>query len=105
MKEMSAPAFLATATEKQLQAAVVELARFRGWLPIHIRNMIGNPSGLPDLILLKDGRAVFAELKREGGRLGPRQQEWIARLAGVGFEVRVWFPSDWPEIERTLRDE
>ena len=49
-------------------------------------------------------RLVFAELKREGGKLTPEQEKWIGLLRLVpGVETFVWRPADWPSIVEILR--
>jgi hypothetical protein len=101
---MSAATYKARQTEAQFQATVVKAARTHGWLTIHFPDMLANPSGFPDLILLRRGVCLFVELKRENGKLGPKQAEWIETLDAAGFPVRVWRPSDWDEIEQTLRE-
>ena len=100
--QVGAEHYARTQTEGQFQRAVLDCAAHYGWLALHIRNMLGNPSGFPDLVLFRGRRAVVAELRRENGALGPKQEEWIARLAEHGVEVYVWRPSDWEAIERAL---
>lgn len=106
-------------SEKQFQAAVIELARLRGWRVAHFhdsRRQVGDrlvgdadAAGFPDLCMVRDGHLVFAELKAEKGRVSPAQHEWISVLEAVadwatdGVEVHVWRPSQWSEIEQVLR--
>ena len=101
---------LATITEAQLQAAVIDLARSLGYgatlssrkaelaelatygvepdpltgLVYHPRYSLGSEPGWPDLTLIRrrDRRLVFAELKSEKGVLSPRQTE-VLDLLGV----------------------
>ncbi len=47
-------------------------------------------------------RIVWAELKRERGRLRPTQRRILADLRRAGAEVYLWKPSDWPAIQHTL---
>lgn len=101
---MTAAAYKARQTEAQFQATVRKAAHTHGWLSIHFPDMLANPSGFPDLILLRGGVCLFVELKRENGKLGLKQEEWIETLGAAGFPVRVWRPSDWDEIEQTLRE-
>ncbi len=114
-------------TEAQLERAVVDLAKFNGWLVYHTRNSRGSEPGFPDLVLVRGARLVFAELKTGKGRVSPAQKVWLDALTGVAdeaadraasidgewgagdstefqthVEVATWRPSDWPEIERTL---
>ena len=98
-------------TEADFQATVVELATFAGWRIMHVRRSTerGNRwvtstsiSGWPDLTIWKPGRLLFAELKTESGRLTKHQRDVLQSLAEAGADVRIWRPSDWPEIESTL---
>lgn len=100
---MTKPAFVMS--EAQLQSAVIELARLRGWRVAHSRpamnqrgvwsTPISGDPGFPDLVLARHGRVIFAELKSELGRIGKAQSEWIGALKGPGNEVYVWLPRDW----------
>ena len=64
--------------------------------------------GLPDLIMARRGRVIFAELKSTKGKVRPDQQMWLdeltARVPDVTHEVYTWRPADWQsgEIERVL---
>lgn len=110
-------------SEAELQVAVIDLARLRGWLVHHTRparlsqggwrTPIQGHAGFPDLVMVRDGRVIFAELKRQSGRVAADQQVWLNELltaAGAGHlvrptvEVYLWRPSDWMsgEIGKTL---
>jgi hypothetical protein len=91
--------------ERDFQAAVVELARLSGWRCYHTYDSRRSAHGFPDLVLVRDGRLLFAELKSERGRVTADQRAWLSLLEGCpGVEVYVWRPlaSSWPEIERVL---
>lgn len=109
-------------TEKQFQQQVTDLAKVFGWDFIyHPQLSKWSESGWPDLFLLRvrDRRAIFAELKRDGGRLTERQSvvleflECLAepRCGPANFdpaqrpmvEVFVWRPSDLEAITAVLR--
>jgi len=93
-------------TEKQLQAAVVNLARLLNWRVYHTFLSIRSAPGYPDLCLVRDERLVYAELKGSAGKLSPAQREWLDALDAVpGVETFVWWPEAWlsGEIERVLR--
>lgn len=48
--------------------------------------------GFPDkMILLPNGRVMFAELKRPGGSLRPGQLYWRKRLQTLGFEAEIFY--------------
>ena len=67
-----------------------------------IRRTPRNPAGLPDLILVRRPRVVWAELKSENGTTTEEQQAWLDELAACGQHVYVWYPSSWREIEAVL---
>jgi hypothetical protein len=56
-------------SEAEFQAQVVSLAELRGWRIFHDHDSRRNTAGLPDLILVRRGRLIFAELKSERGRI------------------------------------
>lgn len=103
------------ATEKQFQAALLEYARIRGWLCYHTYDSRRSAAGFPDLVLVRGGDIIFAELKSKGGKVSPAQKHWLDTLAEAAFlinrvkdqspgvEVVVWRPNNWPDIEETLR--
>ena len=99
---MSLPAF---ASERELQSAVIELARRTGWLAFHVidsRKSTG--PGFPDLVLChrETGRVIFAELKGLRGRVSEQQGEWLTALSKGNAESALWRPDDWPHIQQTL---
>lgn len=100
-----------TMTEAQLQVAVIDAAHLFGWLVHHVKpartpdgkyltRIQGDP-GFPDLVLARNGTALFVELKSERGRLTIDQQAWLDHLeppmGGIesDHEVYVWRPEDW----------
>lgn len=101
--EMSAEQYRATVAEHEWQATVVEYAELRGWLVIHVRNMIGNDPGIPDLLCFRGASYVAIELKTPIGTLSAKQREWHARFAAAGGEVLTWRPCDWDEAQEVLR--
>lgn len=84
-------------SEAAFQAAVVELATYRGWMAMHIHDSRrGLGAGYPDLTLVHErtGELLFAELKTHKGRVSQAQQRWIDALAAGGHVVKVWRPAD-----------
>lgn len=82
--------------ERELQRAVVDLAVLKGYRVFHDFDSRRNAAGLPDLLLLKPPRLVFAELKKVGGRVGAAQGEWLDELGRcTSVEAHLWFPDDW----------
>ena len=89
-------------TEKEFDAQVRELCDIYGWRRYHTYRSKHSPAGFPDLVLVRDGRLIFAELKSEKGKLRPEQKEWIAALEETGVEVYVLRPSQLQEIADLL---
>jgi hypothetical protein len=99
----SATAPSAGATEKEFQRAVIDLAERHGWRCYHTGDSRRSEPGYPDLTLVRRGVLVFAELKTEGGKPTAEQRAWLADLEAVpGVTVRLWRPSDWPEVVSLL---
>ena len=92
-------------TERQLQDAVVRLARMSGWLVYHTHDSRGSAPGFPDLCLAREGRLVFAELKSARGRVTPAQRLWLDTLRAGPAEAYLWHPMDWLDgtVERLLK--
>lgn len=45
-------------------------------------------SGFPDLVLARDGRVMFFELKREDGKTTPGQDAWLSALGPDTYVIR-----------------
>ena len=108
-------------TEADFQAAVIELAEAQGWkvahfhdsrrwVPEKIRGVVvhgkwvgdAQAKGWPDLVLVRGGKSLFVELKRDGERPTREQLEWGNALFNAGLNWQLWRPEDWPYIERLL---
>ena len=87
--------------EKDWQKQVVAIARRCGWAVYHTYDSRRSAPGYPDLTLVRE-RLVFAELKREDGKLSSAQEEWLERLRDAGVEVHVWRPSDLRHVHAVL---
>lgn len=98
--------------EKELQRAVVDLARYSGWRVHHTRtvNMAGGgwtspglDKGFPDLVLVGHRRIIFAELKTDRGQTTYEQKGWLDAIARAGAECYIWRPRDWAHIVEVLQ--
>jgi VRR-NUC domain len=95
-------------TRRRFQEHVLEAARLYGWR-VYVNRR--GEAGFPDLVLVREGRLIFVELKGEGGRPAPGQLQWIGDLgavaentdAGGAVHVASWRPGDWSEICECLR--
>lgn len=101
--------------ESQLQAAIIELAKWEGWLVFHpmpVQNQAGRwrtalqgDKGFPDLVLAhKERGIIFVELKSSIGRISDDQQLWIDTLRRAGAEVYVWRPIDIAQARIILKE-
>jgi len=77
-------------TESQLREQIRDLCKTFGWKFYFTWSSIHSPRGMPDLILCKPPRLVFAELKTEKGKVSPHQQEWIDLLNECGGNVECY---------------
>jgi hypothetical protein len=87
-------------SETDWLAWVLDVAQLHGWRVAHHRPartangwrtpMQGN-SGVPDLLLGRNGDVLLAELKANRGQIRPEQRAWLAHLGDHG---RVWRPRD-----------
>ena len=116
--------------ESEFQARVIVMAKLHGWRVWHVPAPMRHDSrgrgwvpaqeaaGLPDLILIHDDppRLVFMELKRKGGKLTDKQQEFLQAAKNVAdaiwcddemfrgdVGVFACWPDDEERIEQMLR--
>lgn len=95
-------------SEDEFTSNVIELAHFYKWLVFHPRPcrtekgwrtlMQGDP-GFPDLVMVRDGMVVMAELKKQNGKVSAAQRRWHEAIGNA----YVWRPSDIDEIRKVLR--
>jgi hypothetical protein len=98
--------------EADFQRDVVAFAKARRWHVQHSRTALSKSgrystpiqghAGFVDLVLVRDGVLLFVELKKVGAYLSPDQRIWHARLKAAAADIRIWRPTDWPEIEEVL---
>jgi hypothetical protein len=89
-------------SEKMWQAKVVAAAKWLGWSVYHTHDSRRSEPGFPDLVLVRDDRLMFAELKSATGRVTKAQREWLDRLA-VCAECHVWRPNEWSTVLAALQ--
>ena len=58
-----------------------------GWFVVNLIKTSKN--GIPDLLCLKDGKAVFIECKEKNDTVKPLQEYRIKQLKEMGFEAYV----------------
>jgi hypothetical protein len=87
-------------TERQLQNAILEAAALLGWRSYHTFDSRRSQPGFPDLVLVRTGHLIFAELKAAKGRVSDQQQQWLDELLAVSVgshrvQVYVWRTAHW----------
>jgi hypothetical protein len=96
------------ATESRFMRAVITFAKLHRWESYHTHDSRRSDPGFPDLVLVRGGRIVFAELKLTGKKPTPEQYRWLDLLRAVALaaphavEVYLWTPADWNQIEQKL---
>lgn len=81
---------------------LVPYARLRGWRVWFVQRSDASPAGWVDLVLARDGRVLFRELKADRGRLTAAQRECLHLLRLGGLDVSVWKPAMWSAIQDEL---
>ena len=95
-------------SEKDWQAKVVEYASLKGWMYYHSYSSVHSTRGFPDLVLVRERRLVFAELKRQNGKPTGVQHQWLDALDRVAddhrpqIQVHIWRPGDWETVTEVL---
>lgn len=109
-------------TEDELLSAIIgpgcnNLCSLYGWRSAHFRPAIsfkdgkptfrtpvqGDGAGWPDLVLTRNNRIIFRELKSEQERLSPAQAAWFEALREAGQDVAIWRPSQWELIVKAMQ--
>jgi len=104
MRTLSRLELVGDESEKHFMWRIRQRAALAGWTwRWHQLDSIGTQSGMPDLILVRPPRIIFAELKSEHGKLSAVQKQAIADLEQCpGVETYVWRPRDWASILEVL---
>ena len=78
-------------TETDIQNAIRDFLRWRGWFVIRHQQGLGSHKGLSDLTAIKNGRTVYIEVKNIFGKLSEKQIEFksdIENHGGIYLVVR-----------------
>ncbi|MCI1648793.1 MAG: VRR-NUC domain-containing protein [Bacteroides sp.] len=74
--------------ESKIQAGIIKRLETQGYYVVKL--ILTNKNGIPDLLLLKDGKASFVEVKRPGEKPRPLQEYRMNELKKLGFKCEVW---------------
>ena len=93
----------AAMSERDYQKQIVELAETLGWRVYHTHDSRRSNPGFPDLVLVRDSRLVFIEVKRQSGKLSLAQKDWLTALSEVAeVTTLIARPSDWEQVASCL---
>ena len=70
--------------ESSITKSIQRLAKTRGWWVMKIAGGAFQRAGVPDLLLIKSGRAVFLEVKQPGKKPTPLQAQVMSEISQVG---------------------
>lgn len=90
-------------SEKDWQAQVLDLMHTYGWMTYHTFDSRRSEPGFPDIIAVRGGRQIAAELKRDNGIVTPEQIAWLEALRDTGVETYVWRPADFDTMHERLK--
>ena len=74
--------------ESKIQTKIKKKLEEKGYLVVKLIKTSCN--GIPDLMCLKDGKAIFIEVKQPTGVLSELQKLRIKQLSDLGFDCKVW---------------
>lgn len=84
--------------EARVENYLVRKAKARGWCAFKF--VSPGHSGVPDRIVVGDGRVAFVELKSPSGKLSELQKTMIEKLRSLGAEVHVCY--DREQVDAVL---
>ena len=73
--------------ESEIQAKCIKYAQSEGWIVLKI--IASNMNGISDLILFKDGKTIFIEVKTEKGIIAPLQLYRQKQFRESGFVAEI----------------
>ncbi len=76
-------------TETDILRAVRDYLRLKGFFVIRHQQGLGSHKGLSDLTVIKGGRTVWIEIKKEKGVLSEHQWKFSAEVRNRGGEYLV----------------
>ena len=74
--------------ESQIQNKKIKQLEEEGYFVVKL--VLTNKNGIPDLLALKDGKALFLEVKKPNTKLTKLQEYRIQELKKQGFDTEVY---------------
>ena len=75
--------------ENEIKRQVKDYLNIKGYFHFHILQGIGAFKGIPDIIAIKNGRVLFLEIKRPGGKQSEHQRQFQIFIEGHGGEYYI----------------
>lgn len=72
--------------ETALKNQIKQYLSIKGWFHFPVLQGLGAYKGIPDRIAVKNGRALFIEVKAPKGTQSKHQEEFQIRIEEAGFE-------------------
>lgn len=88
--------------ESSITKSIVTLAKSLGWWTFKIAGGPMQTAGIPDLLCVKGGRAVFLEVKQPGKKPTPLQVQRMKEIREIGGAIAEVVTSK-QEAEEVLR--
>lgn len=88
--------------ESSITKSIIALAKSLGWWTFKIAGGPMQTAGIPDLLCVKHGSAVFFEVKQPGKKPTPLQEQRMHEIRTVGGAVAEVVTSK-AEAERILK--
>jgi Holliday junction resolvase len=89
-------------TERELQQAVLDLARTHSWKAYHTFDSRRSEPGFPDLIAIRGERLLAIEFKSEKGKVTPEQSAWLDAFRDV-WRVEAMVIRPAPTLDAVAR--
>jgi hypothetical protein len=74
--------------ESAIEKRICDHARSKGWIVLKLSGA-NHDAGKPDRLFLRNGQAVFMEIKAKGACPTALQERWLTSLIDQGFTA-VW---------------
>lgn len=83
---------MAEESEKSIETKICKYAKSKGCLVYKFTSP--NQAGVPDRMFLFEGKTLFIEVKRKGGKVSMLQNFHIEKLRGQGFNAVVAYNAE-----------
>ncbi len=78
-----------TTLETDIKKAIKTYLQYTGWYVFNILQGLGAHKGISDFIAVKNGRTLFLEVKKPGGKQSVNQEEFEREIIQHGGEYYV----------------